>query len=262
MKKMLLFSALFVLQSLFAQQIDLTIRYSDTNSRYEVYAKSNFTENGFTWGPSQISVLVPSSFPDQALLITSHAGGSWGDNSIIYAPSAAPNYDFHGVSTGGQLTNLVANQEILVFSFVSPVGSCSTGLRLFVNGTDPDSSQPGMSGGDFSNTIDNGATTDVYNANYDNNGTGCILSTETVALTEINIKAYPNPVVTQLTISGLTTAINNIEVFAYNGQLLKSFDTKESEVKFDFSGYADGVYFVKIQNAEHNFTVKKIIKKP
>ncbi len=263
MKKMLLFSALFVMQFISAQQIDFTIRYSDANARFEVYAKSNFTENNFTWGPSQISVLVPANFPDQALLITSHAGGSWGDNSIVYAPTAAPTFDFHGISTGGQLTNLVANQEKLVFSFVSPFGACVDGLRLFVNGTDPDSSQPGMAGGDFSNTIDNGNTVDVYNTNYDNAGSICLIaSNESVALTEINIKAYPNPVISQLTISGLTTAFNNIEIFAYNGQLLKSFDTKESEVKFDFSGYADGVYFVKIQNADHNFTVKKIIKQP
>ena len=110
MKKILLFSAFLVVQSFFAQQdIDFTIRYDITNSRYEVYAKPNFTQNNFTWGPSQISVLVPTSFPDQPLLLTSHAGGSWGDSSIVYAPSSSPNFDFHGVQTGGQLTNLVAN---------------------------------------------------------------------------------------------------------------------------------------------------------
>ena len=48
MKKILLFSALFVMQFLFAQQIDLTIRYSVSNSRYEVFAKPNFTQNNFT----------------------------------------------------------------------------------------------------------------------------------------------------------------------------------------------------------------------
>jgi hypothetical protein len=264
MKKFLLFSAFLVMQSLFAQQdIDFTITYSTTNSRYEVYAKSNFTENGFTWGPSQISIVVPASFPDQALLITAHAGGSWGDNSIVYAPSASPSFDFHGVSTSGQLTNLVANQEKLVFSFVSPTGSCVEGLRLFVNGIDPDSSQAGMAGGDFSNTIDNGNNTDVYNANYNNTGTVCTtLSNETVVLTAININLYPNPVVTELTISGLTTKSNNIEIFAYNGQFIKSFDTPNDITKVDFSGYADGVYFVKIQNAENNYVIKKIIKKP
>ena len=264
MKKIILFSAFLVMQSLLAQQdIDFTITYSNDNSRYEVYAKSNFTENGFTWGPSQISVAVPASFPDQALLITSHSGGSWGDNSIVYAPGASSSYDFHGISSGGQLTNLVANQEKLIFSFVSPSGSCIEGLRLFVNGVDPDSSQAGMAGGDFSNTIDNGNNTDVYNANYNNTGTVCsTLSNETVVLTTIDINVYPNPVATELTISGLTTKSNNIEIFAYNGQWIKSFDTVNDLIKLDFSSYADGVYFVKIQNSENNYVIKKIIKKP
>lgn len=264
MKKILLFSAFLVMGTLSAQQdIDFTIKYDDTNARYEIYAKSNFTENGFTWGPSQISVLVPADFPDQALLVTSYAGGSWGDNSIVYAPSASSSFDFHGISTGGQLTNFVANEEKLVLSFVSPTGSCVEGLRLFNNGSDPDSSQPGMAGGDFSNTIDDGNMVDVYNTNYNNTGTVCTtLTTETVVLTSIDIQVYPNPVVTQLTISGLTTLSNNIQVYAYNGQLLKSFDTKEKETRLDFSSYADGVYFVKIQNADNNYSIKKIIKRP
>lgn len=265
MKRIILFSVFLFIQTLFAQQdIDFTVRYSNTNSRYEVYAKPNFTQNNFTWGPSQISVLVPATFPDQALLITSHAGGSWGDNSIVFAPSSSPSYDFHGIQTGGQLTNLVANQEKLVFSFISPSGSCVDGLRLFVNGTDPDSSQPGMAGGDFSNSIDNGSLQDVYNANYDNGGSTCLpLSTENqLQLADLNIVAYPNPVVNELTISGLTTANNDIQIYAYNGKLLKTFNTNEATIKLDFSGYADGVYFIKIQNADNRFTIKKIIKQP
>lgn len=263
MKKILLFSAFLVMQSLCAQQeLDFTIRYDDTNSRYEVYAKSNFTQNAFTWGPSQISIVVPASFPDQSLMITAFAGGSWGDNSKVYAPSVTPSVDYHGISSNGQQTNLVANQELLVFSFVSPSGSCVDGLRLFVNGTDPNSSQPGMFGGDFRNSIDNGTITDIYNANYNNNGTACTLSNATVKGSELNIVTYPNPVISEVTISGLTTASNNIEIYAYNGKLLKTLDTNEAETKISFSGYADGIYFIKIQNADNRFTIKKIIKQP
>lgn len=263
MKKILLFSAFLVMQSLFAQQdIDFTIRYDITNSRYEVYAKPNFTQNNFTWGPSQISVLVPTSFANQPLLLTSHAAGSWGDSSIVYEPASSPNYDFHGVQTGGQLTNLVANQEKLIFSFISPTSNCIAGLRLFINGSDPDSSQPGMSGGDFNNSIDNGNLQDVYNTNYNNTGTTCVLSNESVVLSEIDIIAYPNPVVNELTISGLNTDKNSIQVYAYNGKLLKTVETIEKESKLDFSRYADGVYFIRIVNSDNNYSIKKIIKKP
>jgi hypothetical protein len=262
MKKILLFSAFLVMQSLLAQQdIDFTIKYDNTNSRYEVYAKPNFTQNNFTWGPSQITVVTPASFPDQALLITSHAGGSWGDNSTVYAPAASSSYDFHGVSTGGQLTNLVANQEKLIFTFVPPTGNCVTGLRLFINGTDPNSSQPGMGGGDFNNSIDNGSLQDVYNANYNNTGTVCTLSNENVSLTEVDIVAYPNPVVNELTISGLSTDKNSIQVYAYNGKILKTFETIEESYKLDFSAFSDGVYFIRILNSENNYSIKKVIKK-
>jgi hypothetical protein len=80
-------------------------------------------------------------------------------------------------------------------------------------------------------------------------------------LSELNIVAYPNPVTSQLTITGLSTASNNIEIYAYNGKLLKSFDTKEVEAKFDFSSFSDGVYFVRILNSENNYSIKKVIKK-
>lgn len=264
MKKTLLFSAFLVMQSLFAQQdIDFTIRYNDANSRYEVFAKPNFTQSGFTWGSSQISVLVPASFPDMALPgIVSHAGGSWVAGSMAYAPTSSPNFDFHGYASIGALTNLIANEEKMIFSFTSPTGSCVPGLRLYINGTDPDSTQPGMNGGDFNNSIDNGNLQDVYNTNYNNSGTTCALSNETVALTEIDIIAYPNPVINELTISGLSTDKNYIQVYAYNGKLLKTIETIEKESKLDFSKYADGVYFIRIVNSDNNYSIKKIIKKP
>ena len=100
-----------------------------------------------------------------------------------------------GCQTGGQLTNLVANEEILIFSFISPSGTCVNGLRLFVNGSDPDSSQPGMAGGDFNNSIDNGNFNDIYNANYNNSGYNLYTyQTKLLTLTELDIIAYPNPV--------------------------------------------------------------------
>jgi len=154
--------------------IDLTLKYNVTDNRYEVYARPDFTQNNFTWGPSQISVVLPASIADTPLQnLISYNAGNWGDNSIIYAPVVQPQNDFHGVESGGALTNLVTGNELLIFSFTVN-GGCVPGLRLFNNGIDPDSSQPGMGGGDFSNTIDNGMITDVFNVNYNNNGTVCI----------------------------------------------------------------------------------------
>ncbi len=255
---------LFAVQFSVGQQlIDLTLKYNAASTRYEVYAKPNFTQNNFTWGPSQISVVVPNSFPDQALLLTSHAAGSWGDNSKIYAPQANTDFDFHGIDSAGALINFVANQEKLIFSFLSPTGTCEAGLRLFINGSDPSSSAPGMLGGDFSNTISGGNNEDSYGTNYDNGGIVCAPLTDDVnVVVEINVVLYPNPVVDIITISNLITEENTIDVYNYNGKLLRTYKTNESETQIDFTKYADAVYLLKIQNADRNYTIKRIVKNP
>lgn len=162
---------LFSGTSLLAQNIELTLRYNLNLSRFEVYARPDATISGFTWGPSQVSLVVPASISNSAFTITSVNGGAWQDNSRVYAPSADPAHDFHGVGSLGAITDLVSGQEVLLFYFNLPLNDCTPGLRLFINGSDPDSEAPGMLGGDFGNTIDNGLITDVYAGNYDNTGT-------------------------------------------------------------------------------------------
>lgn len=157
--------------SLLGQNIELTLRYNLTLARFEVYALPDATIPAFTWGPSQITIVVPASVPNNAITITSVNGGAWLDNSRVYAPGADPAHDFHGVGTLGAITDLVSGQEILLFYFNLPVNDCTPGLRLFINGSDPDSEAPGMLGGDFANTIDNGQIADVYAGNYNNIGT-------------------------------------------------------------------------------------------
>jgi hypothetical protein len=161
-----------------APDLELTLRYNIALSRYEVYALPDATQPTFYWGPSQISVLVPAIVPDEALVLTFVAGGAWNDNSRIYAPAADPIHDYHGIGSLGALTSLVANVEKLLFHFTLPGGGCITDLRLFINGVDPNSSAPGMGGGDFSNTVfaivpgvPNGY--EAYVTNYNNTGTVC-----------------------------------------------------------------------------------------
>ncbi len=156
------------------QSMDFTVRYNGGLNRYEVFCLPSFTQNNFTWGPSQITVVVPASVPNAPLPgLFPVAGGGWNDNSLIFAPAAQPGSDFHGVGSLGALTNVVANQELMIFYFALP-GGCVPGVRLFINGVDPDSSAPGMGFGDFGNSIDNGNITEIYNANYNNTGSNCI----------------------------------------------------------------------------------------
>lgn len=175
MKKIFLLIAfsVFTLGAMAQGTIQLTVKWNSTSSRYEVFAKPSFTQANFSWGPSQISVVVPSTAPDQSLSVTSIAAGAWVDNSKVYAPSAQSSNDFHGVESSGATIALTSGQETLIFAFTFPDGQCRDGIRLFVNGSDPGSSATGMGGGDFRNSISNATLQDIYQSNYNNTGTQC-----------------------------------------------------------------------------------------
>jgi hypothetical protein len=176
MKKFVIILSL-IFSSLWASAqgtVQLTLKWNATNSRYEVFARPSFTQNNFTWGPSQISPVVPISAPDASLVITSFNAGSWSDASKVYGGGSSPlNNDFHGVESSGGSINFVANTEILIFAFTFSDGVCRDGVRLFVNNSDPSSSAQGMGGGDFRNSISNASLQDVYSTNFNNAGTSC-----------------------------------------------------------------------------------------
>nr|WP_290934653.1 hypothetical protein [Haliscomenobacter sp.] len=61
----------------------------------------------------------------------------------------------------------------MIFHFTLPGGGCVDGIRLFNNGSDPNSAAPGMGAGDYSNTVSDGTGTERYVNNFANNGTLC-----------------------------------------------------------------------------------------
>ncbi|MEM6316090.1 MAG: Ig-like domain-containing protein [Bacteroidota bacterium] len=158
-----------------AQDIDFTVRFNPTSGNYEVYALPDFSDPAyFVGGGTQISLVLPNSIADAPLSITTVNGGIWTDNSQVYAPTADPAHDFHGIASNGSIISLVAGQELLLYTFTLPGGNCVGGLRLFINGSDPNSAAAGMGGGDFENYFANVFTfVDNYNANYNNTGTSC-----------------------------------------------------------------------------------------
>ena len=161
-----------------APLLDFNLRYNTVQNRYEVYARPTLTQASFNWGPSQISVVTPASVQDLPFNVTSVAGGAWQDNSLVFAPAAAPGSDFHGLGSLGAPTSFTANVEKLIFHFTLPGGGCTPGLRLYINGVDPNSSAAGMGGGDFTNTVfaivpGVPGGYEAYQGNYDNGGTAC-----------------------------------------------------------------------------------------
>lgn len=135
------------------RSLSVSLKYNPDFERYEVQALANFAEAHFLLGPSQISIVVPSQVTNQPLQVYSHAA-RWMDYSTIYAPSIAPDLDFHGVYSLGKSIEIEKDKPFVLFTF-SLKGGYVEGVRLFSNGADPSSAQVGMKGGDFANTLQN-----------------------------------------------------------------------------------------------------------
>ncbi len=145
---------LFLTISAFTQKkIDLLVKYDSAFERYEVYAKPNFSQKNFTWGPSQITLVIPSNILIEKIQIRNVDGGTWEDNSVVIAPEVMPHVSFHGISSGGDKVDMIENYESLLFYFSLPKGLNPDLVRLFDNQNDPVSTDVGMLGGDFRNTI-------------------------------------------------------------------------------------------------------------
>lgn len=76
-----------------------------------------------------------------------------------------------------------------------------------------------------------------------------------------NFKLYPNPVRKELFInSNLNTEIINIQIYDVFGQLLWNNDKIENLPILDFSGYQNGVYFIKFNTNNGKTQIRKILK--
>jgi hypothetical protein len=135
------------------KELNISLKYDANFERYEVFAKPNFSQKKFIWGPSQISVVIPSNVLIEKIKVRSLDGGVWEDNSIVIAPEVKPELSFHGISSGGDKAELVENHESILFYFTLPKDVNPASVRLFDNKLDPKSNEKGMLGGDFRNTI-------------------------------------------------------------------------------------------------------------
>jgi hypothetical protein len=135
------------------KKLNLTVKFDKEFERYEVFVKPNFSERNFTWGPSQISLVLPSNVLIEKIKISNVDGGTWEDNSVIQAPEISPENSFHGIASGGDKTDIVEGYESVLFYFTLPKNVNSDKVRVFDNELDPKSDANGMMGGDFRNTI-------------------------------------------------------------------------------------------------------------
>lgn len=146
--------------------LELTLKYNSQSVKYEVYAKPNFSQRNFLLGPSQITMVLPSAVVNEKLRVQNSDGGTWEDNSIVFSPTINPTSDYHGITTLGAKTDFIEGVETMLFSFLLSESVNPSEVRLFENEKDPKSSDLGMKGGDFANTINSAFAEEYYIGNY------------------------------------------------------------------------------------------------
>jgi hypothetical protein len=134
---------------------------------------------------AQISFVVPNtdSFEIVQRFMPLQSNGSyngtipmeWLISNTVLSPTAQPMSNFYAViptlTPTSQYNNLSTNDTIKLFSVRSfrrdgtMVKSCANNLRFFINGVDPNSSAPGMGGGDFNNGFTIGSAIQLYQSN-------------------------------------------------------------------------------------------------
>ncbi len=134
---------------------------------------------------SQISIVVPtgsiftiekSFMPLQANQnYTGTKPLTWFVNNFLSSPQSQPQSDFIGIAPVLNPTsffnNIKAKDTIMLFrASISGLSKCSEGVRIYENGKDPDSSAPGMNGGDFSNGYTMGSLDQKYSGNVKTKG--------------------------------------------------------------------------------------------
>lgn len=74
-----------------------------------------------------------------------------------------------------------------------------------------------------------------------------------------NLRIYPNPTYTQLTIETVTSDLINIQITSLNGQLIFSKEMEGASHQLDLSSFQKGVYFITVRSKDF-VTTRKVVK--
>jgi hypothetical protein len=95
------------------------------------------------------------------------------------------------------------------------------------------------------------------------------LGVEEIAAEKEEMKIYPNPVGSQLTVISNQFAVNTIEVMDVLGRVMLNLSNQinstskiehQKEIQIDISDLANGIYFIKATNEKGNVSVGKFVK--
>jgi hypothetical protein len=248
MKNTIIFIGLVLSFAANAQKkLNLMLKYDQEFDRYEVFVKPNFTQRNFTWGPSQISLILPSNVLVDKVQIRNVDGGSWDDTSILQAPEITPDFSYHGVSTGGDKTDLVEGNESILFYFTLPKAVNPDNVRVFDNEADPKSSAKGMMGGDFRNTIVDQTGNDWFSEVYGTKKGSPLPKNEKIV--DFDAVVYPNVITEgkfQVSLKSIDEKDGDILMILYNNtgtELLRRRNSKANLEKeyFNISNSTQGL---------------------
>ncbi len=243
---------------LVGQTITYDLRCSSDGSRYELFVtRDTEPSTPFTAiGSSRITLVLPTG--SQTVSITNESNAiNYSALPIIRDPGSNGN-DYFGFSTSGGQTligELTANQPELWMTF-TPSGDINQDARLFINGTDPQATDPGMGGVDLQNSffvLSIAGSNNEYVGNVSDAPINCgsVLSNSSADFTQLSIS--PNPTTGILNIRGVNN-LRGIEVYNINGQFVKRFDINLQQI--DISEVQAGVYFVNIETEQASKRIK------
>lgn len=164
------------------------LRYNNNTCLYEVWAH---VQSGLRLvvpfnipQPSKLTVILPTGTVSGSITnVTTHnpPGLTWTNSNRVDNPGALPGYDLRAFTIpGGGAANGYPNfeggQSFILFTFPLDMDNCTEGLRMYVNGSDPNSAAPGMLGLDLTNSLKTAhplypQAVEQYEGNVNNTGT-------------------------------------------------------------------------------------------
>ncbi len=276
MKNLILLSFCFIFGLSIGQVtgVDYLMKYNCETNQYDVniviLGGSATSASHRVQFNSQISLVVPTGETVQItekympLIGNQNYNGSipmdWKLGNPILSPEAQPENDFYNVTpefaTTSFYNNLKKNDVVTVFSFIA--GSSEQydeNVRFYKNGMDPNSSAPGMGGGNFNNGFTIGGPTQLYNNNSEE---ACITSVNKIS--PLISSVYPNPFHNQFTID-LTDEIINLQIVDVGGTIYyQSGKIPKGMVTINTHDYTRGLYFIRVGYKNGSFKSQRITK--
>jgi hypothetical protein len=203
-------------------------------------------------GTSNVTLVFPNDPTDtRTVSHTSESVSTYNAAGLVRGPAASPGFDYYVFnSTGGSSLIGVLNDgvEVLWMTFTPSDGNDQA--RLFINGGDPGSADPGMNGIDGTlsfNVLSTAGVVDEFN--------GVLGIVPGEGLTNISI--HPNPASEAVFLEGRLENINSIDIISITGQVVKQVKSDFNSI--DVKGLASGIYFLKL-SIEDKQRIMKFIK--